>query len=664
MRLVEIGALPDDSDLSLWEASCETIAHQISLKLARKEGGLMEIFNAVVASLPRKSDVFRYSAIQSKQNLEKAHQKLIEKISEIIPILVESGWKKSPDYQKNSLIDCFSLLEESEAVKIFQKAQESRTITEDDVDEYFVLFDKKFDRLLNYGKPQFETSLDDSTRSKYANLCVEVLVAIGAAVKNAQKITAFFDSQNLKVSKIWMTRIPEIFEKITNAYDYPTCFDVAMALDGFPLRKVFLARRFALQSMLEVFIEMAPETKYKVRERVRQELEKPSRFVGYAAELGHCDLLNSFSPKISKPIDDSRRRLEVETVERLRRSGYLENLGTPLDELVRAQIESIREILPHFSSEIIHLTLRHFSYDSEATLASLLSRENLPLELLRIENVEIKAGVGSGEWPPLDFTASDEIEKTARKEKEAKDEEMRKNNEKKAAMNLFSLAPILSDRPPSPPVDEQAELRARALAYRSSVLSKLQNIRSAQNPTSSTDASGKIAVDAENLVPMATSKKYSALNSLKISEADKVAIRPTYDKYRYETPNSDEEGNGRGIYDDEYDDEFDGREFKMERLNQELETSSDDDDTIGASSGPPGLSGQPKSGNQSRGVSSGGHRGGRGPGGGGRGGTTTSGASTMTSSEGYTGGRDRQMKERHKSDHKQRGADRKKRGAY
>ncbi|KAF1759935.1 hypothetical protein GCK72_008180 [Caenorhabditis remanei] len=94
----------------------------------------------------------------------------------------------------------------------------------------------KFDRLLNYGKPQFETSLDDSTRSKYANLCVEVLVAIGAAVKNVQKITTFFDSQNLKVSKIWMTRIPEIFEKVTIAYDYPTCFDVAMALDGFPLR--------------------------------------------------------------------------------------------------------------------------------------------------------------------------------------------------------------------------------------------------------------------------------------------------------------------------------------------------------------------------------------------------------------------------------------------
>lgn len=53
MRLVEISALASDSDLMLFEASCDTISHQIELKVARKEGGLMEIFNTVVASLPR-----------------------------------------------------------------------------------------------------------------------------------------------------------------------------------------------------------------------------------------------------------------------------------------------------------------------------------------------------------------------------------------------------------------------------------------------------------------------------------------------------------------------------------------------------------------------------------------------------------------------------------
>ncbi|EGT60145.1 hypothetical protein CAEBREN_03548 [Caenorhabditis brenneri] len=653
MRLVEISALSDDSALALWEASCDTVSHQIDLKLARKEGGLMEIFNAVVASLPRKSDAFRLSAISSKDSLVKAHQKLLENLTKTIPILIESGWKKSPDYQKSSLIDSFSLLEEKDAVRIFKMAQETRTITEDDVDDYFALFDKKFDRLLNYGKPQFETSAPED-RSKYANLCVEVLVAIGASVKNAQKISNFLESQEMKASKIWMTRIPEVFEKVTNAFDYPTLFDVAMALNGFPLRKVFMARRFALQSMLEVFVEMAPSTKYKVRERCRQELEKSSRFVGYAAELGHEAVLTEFSPKvISQSIEDSRRRLEVETIERLRKCGYLENLGDPQDELVKSQIASIREILPDFSKEIVHLALRHFSYDSEATLGNLLSRENLPLELLRLEHTELRSGAGSGEWPPLDFTASDEIEREARAEKKARDEEMRRNNEKKSATNLFSLA--LIDREPSPPVDEQAELRARAEAYRTSVLTKLQKIRSAAS--TSTDPTEKIAVDAENLVPMATSKKYSALNSLKISEADKVALRPTYDKYRYETPDDDE---GNRVYDDEYDDEFDGREFKMERLNQELETSSDEETED--PNAPPGLSLPSRSAPQ--GGQRGGQRGGRGNRGGRGGGGRGASSSTTSASkpDGYTGGRDRQMKERHKSDNKQRGADRRKRG--
>lgn len=603
----------------------------------------MEIFNSVVASLPRKSDSFRFSAISSKTSWESAHRNLLENLTKTVPVLLENGWKKSPDFQKNSLIDLFSLLEDEDATRIFKMTQESRSITEDDVEDYFSMFDKKFDRLLTYGAPQFENCVRDSPmRQKYANLCVEVLVAVGASVKNAQKITDFLEKQSMKVSKIWMTRIPEIFEKITNFYDYPMMFDVAMALDGFPLRKVFLARRFALQSILEVFIEMAPNTKYKVRERVRQELEKASRFVGYASEMGHDNLLSSFSPKIVSSIEDSKHILEVETIERLRRCGYLENLGAPLDELVRAQIASIREILPHFSAEFVHLALRHFSYDSEVTLASLLSRENLPLELLRLENVELRAGIGSGEWPPLDFTASDEIEKLARADKRAKDEETRKNNETKSASNLFSLAPILSDRPPSPPVDQQAELRAHAEAYRTSVLTKLQKIRAdAAGPSSPSE---KIAVDAENLVPLATSKKYSALNSLKISEADKVAIRPTYNKYRYETPND----GGNGVYDDEYDDEFDGREFNIERLNQELETSSEEDEA--GSSAPPGLS-QPPPYQGSRGG-----RGGRGARGGNRGGAP--------SADGYTGGHDRQMKEKHKSDIKQRGADRKKRGVY
>ncbi|PIC40579.1 hypothetical protein B9Z55_011871 [Caenorhabditis nigoni] len=151
MRLIEICALPDDNDLSLWEASVDTVTHQISLKLARKEGGLMEVFNAVVASLPRKSDVFRFSAIESKDSLKIAHQNLLANLLKIMPILLENGWKKSPDYQKFALIDSFSLIGETEEAKeIFKKALDTRTITEDDIDDYFVEFDKvKLEKIIS-----------------------------------------------------------------------------------------------------------------------------------------------------------------------------------------------------------------------------------------------------------------------------------------------------------------------------------------------------------------------------------------------------------------------------------------------------------------------------------------------------------------------------------
>lgn len=84
------------------------------------------------------------------------------------------------------------------------------------------------------------------------------------------------------------------------------------------------------------------------------------------------------------------------------------------------------------------------------------------------------------------------------------------------------------------------------------------------------------------------------------------------------------------------------KSYKSSSFSQELETSSEDEDIS-----------QPPPPSQS-------NRGGRG-GGRGRG---HGNPSAPQKPDGYTGGRDRQMKERHKADFKQRGADRKKRGAY
>ncbi|KAK6011702.1 hypothetical protein OSTOST_23203 [Ostertagia ostertagi] len=77
----------------------------------------------------------------------------------------------------------------------------------------------------------------------------------------------------------------------------------------------------------------------------------------------------------------------------------------------------------------------------------------------------------------------------------------------------------------------------------------------------------QVGVHGERLMPMTTSKTYISTHKFKVSEADKVAIRPTYEKYRYETPGDD-------VYDDEYDDGYEQKEFTVEPLNAQI--SSDE----------------------------------------------------------------------------------------
>ncbi|KAJ1374362.1 hypothetical protein KIN20_037033 [Parelaphostrongylus tenuis] len=166
--------------------------------------------------------------------------------------------------------------------------------------------------------------------------------------------------------------------------------------------------------------------------------------------------------------------------------------------------------------------------------------------------------------------------------------------------------------------------------------------------------------NSERLVPMPNAKKYAGIQKLRISEADKVMIRPTYQKYFYETQMDDD------MYDDEYDDEYEQKEFVVEPLNAEL--LSDESDEEGSCE-VTDLTTISKSGQQRKAVD--GDR------------TSTVGNSTSdgtkresvvgdkqtagtgaASRSNYTGGRQRQIKERHKNAFKQRGADRKMRGMY
>ena len=51
------------------------------------------------------------------------------------------------------------------------------------------------------------------------------------------------------------------------------------------------------------------------------------------------------------------------------------------------------------------------------------------------------------------------------------------------------------------------------------------------------------------------------LARFKTSEADRAAVRPTYEQFKYETRFEEDD-----LYDDEYDDGYEEREFKVEPL--------------------------------------------------------------------------------------------------
>ncbi|KAK5986102.1 hypothetical protein GCK32_014478, partial [Trichostrongylus colubriformis] len=171
---------------------------------------------------------------------------------------------------------------------------------------------------------------------------------------------------------------------------------------------------------------------------------------------------------------------------------------------------------------------------------------------------------------------------------------------------------------------------------------------------------GQIGVHGERLVPMATSKTYLSTHKFKVSEADKVAVRPTYEKYRYETQEDD-------VYDDEYDDGYEQKEFTVEPLNaqissEESEGESTEETVVGDMSKTRGGGRGRQYRNTTRApISSAGDTSNNAK----RGATATGaavGVSENSSHGTYTGGRQRQIKERHKNAFKQRGADRKMRG--
>ncbi|VDM81089.1 unnamed protein product [Strongylus vulgaris] len=250
---------------------------------------------------------------------------------------------------------------------------------------------------------------------------------------------------------------------------------------------------------------------------------------------------------------------------------------------------------------MVGLCLRHFGYDATKAIDALLARdESLPLALRRVEAADLTTSSNAPPTLPAFSFQNDELVLSALpRESSAKPVSVSQSSKEPEGKNVFkgliSLAPIIpapssannKTEPKEKPISEGLISLAPIIPAPSSADNKtepkekpvsevMKKLREALESLR-LRASGvedvfepQFGVNGERLVPMPNAKKYAGIKKFKVSEADKVAIRPSYEKYRYETAADD-------VYDDEYDDGYEQREFKVEPLN--AQSSSEESGT-------------------------------------------------------------------------------------
>ncbi|RCN34570.1 hypothetical protein ANCCAN_19576 [Ancylostoma caninum] len=453
----------------------------------------------------------------------------------------------------------------------------------------------------------------------------------------------------LKDASRYASGIPALVQCVDRLFTTEFIMDVAMTLSDYPLRRLLRLRTQVLQSGIDfyhtVLVRMSRDQKVATILSVL-ELER----LTIRAQKGAVGNSSCRSTKI------------------------LENRGlgdvNRLSDSARQALEEISQILPHLSVQYIHLCLRHFGYDASKAIDALLARdESLPLALRRVEAADLTPRSTAPPTLPAFSFQNDELVLSAlpRPRRDATlssnslAQGMKEPEGKNVFKGLISLAPIVPAQPNAAIKPETAEKPV------SEVMKKLKDALEALKLRAAgveDTFEPQFGVNGERLVPMPTAKKYAGIKKFKVSEADKVAIRPSYEKYRYETPDDD------NVYDDEYDDGYEQREFKVEPLNAQ---SSSEESGTEESEGSDAVSSKAPQSKSTRGRGASARCAGSSPARGGSSGNnvksgteeqTSASSGNVTSRSNYTGGRQRQMKERHKNAYKQRGADRKMRGAY
>ncbi|VDO24314.1 Uncharacterized protein BM_BM2012 [Brugia malayi] len=262
-----------------------------------------------------------------------------------------------------------------------------------------------------------------------------------------------------------------------------------------------------------------------------------TRFIFYYSIIYPIDeILNRCDEEqriyINTSLEYIRENCTTNVLKQLKKRGLLVGLGSSANQEVQSKIDYLAELLPHFSPQFIHLSLRHFGYQTEQTANALLNNNELPLDLQALMSVELKAEntsmIVAGCSPFYDFTDDEICDCKAN------------TSEKKLSDALICM------KPPHLSTSKQ-EGESLGTAH-NAFESKTSSIRK--------DLEAEFGIEAflkERKMNTEVKNKPLFTETFDVPDSEKIALRPSYERYRYMETTSAE----YNLYDDEYDDTYD-----------------------------------------------------------------------------------------------------------
>ncbi|KAI6217126.1 CUE domain-containing protein [Aphelenchoides fujianensis] len=185
-----------------------------------------------------------------------------------------------------------------------------------------------------------------------------------------------------------LAAVPECMEDLNQCFDDHTLANLSIGSEGLMhgLPRAVNHVKQAFTHLFVRFYENYQEEEEKIG-LLHGLSESPELLVRLADELR--EQLGSMLKKspdqkvnaaIKRAVDQAYTRKLNQVIQRLNERGLLEGLNLVQERTMVEQLDELSALLP-YSREFLHLALRHFGYDHEATLQKLLEPAQLSFEL-------------------------------------------------------------------------------------------------------------------------------------------------------------------------------------------------------------------------------------------------------------------------------------------